>query len=174
MPKYLVQCENCGNKFTTRKTSFKKRVCPACHVESDFEIVEKKPLMNKKKNFDIMCLRCRSVHHVQTIPKQCGCGQRFQQHAENTTLTDVIYNAIIGSDKEKKGYMKVTIARDGMVWWTPEKDEFGDDTDPFIGDSSCIGQSSYQGQIDSMRTDDLRPIYRKSNITTVRKKDYRS
>ena len=173
MPKFTMECVECETRYQTKKP-ISRRKCPQCGIMTTFIEVEKKPVILKGTPFFIMCLRCRRVHNVQSIPKQCSCGQRFQNHAENRTLTDVIFNAIVGSDKEKKGYMKVDVGRDGQVWWTPPKDEFGDDTiDPFIGDSARIRRPDvYTGRGITSR-DDLRPVDRQET-TTVRKKDFRS
>jgi len=168
MPKFLMECIECNSRFKTKEKRF-RRQCPVCKIETTFIEIEKEPVTQKGTPFDIMCLRCRTVRHVQSIPKQCRCGQRFERHSENLTLTDVIYNAIVGSSKDK-GYMRVTVGRDRFVWWTPPKDEFGDDIDPLIGDSKRIGHYSHQNHIDSMRVDDLRPvetttsIFRRRNI----------
>ena len=175
MKKTVIECKNCKKKCKTDQPQIVIRFCKGCNQETEFELVKKKqPVIQKGKVFDFMCLRCRTVRHGPVIPKSCGCGQRFQQHAENTTLTDVLYNMIVGSDDKQKGYMKVSVGRDGQVWWTPLKDEFGDDVDPLIGDSEKLNSSSYQGQGDISRDrDDLRPVYRQTT-TTQRKKDFRS
>jgi len=108
-----------------------------------------------------MCRRCQRVHHVQSnnIPKQCSCGQQFQNHSENATITDVIYNIIVGSLKEK-GYLIVDAnpKYGGMVWWTPaSRDE--DIGETFIGDMARIRETDiYTGQGIESR-DDLRPVH---------------
>lgn len=157
MTKTVIRCTRCGRKYKTVHPEIIIRFCKACGQETEFEPVIKNPVTLKGVPYDIMCLRCRTVRHVLTIPKTCRCGQRFQNHAENSTLTDVLYNFFVGSDKEK-GYMRVNVNPfDGSVWWTPPKDEYGDDIDPLIGDSKRTGHYSHQGRIDSMRTDDLQP-----------------
>lgn len=173
MTKYIMECVECKVRYKTKKKKW-KRYCPECKCETTFSEVTKTPVANKHAPFDFICLSCRTVRHGPPIPKQCSCGQRFQQHAENTTLADVLYNMIVGSSSKEKGYLLVTVGRDGFIWWTPPKDEYGDNIDPFLGDSKRTGHFSHEDHIGSMRTDDLRLVHPQTTTIISRKKDFRS
>lgn len=169
MSKVKTRCTDCGKIYKTGHPEIKMRFCKNCNHETEFELVTEKPVTRKNTPFDIMCLRCQTVYHVQSIPKRCGCGQRFQRHAENTTLTDVIYNIIVGTDKTEKGYMKVTVGRDGQVWWTPEKDAPGDGF-PFIGDAQRTSHYSNRGEtIDELLHQGIPSGYPSPPVTEIRK-----
>ena len=169
--KVKMQCTRCGWQIKSPHPEIVIKFCKGCKQETEYERYEKKPVINKRQMFDIQCLRCDTVRHAPPIPKQCSCGQRFQNHAENQTLTDVIYNMIVGSEKDK-GYRVVTVGRDGMVWWTPTKDSFGDDNDfPCLGDNMRTSQSSYYGQDSSMRND-IMPVPVEATASIFRRKRF--
>lgn len=160
-----MQCLECETIYVTRKP-ITRRYCPRCGVLRDF-IEIKQPVVKRGVPFVIMCLKCQKIHRIQSIPRQCpSCGQHFESHAEGRTLTDVIYNAIIGSSNVK-GYMRVDIARDGTVWWTVPRDSQDTDDDPYLGHR--VSQSSYTGPGETMR-DNLRPI----TTATTQKRNIRS
>ncbi len=159
MPKFLMECRECKNRFKT-KMEKNSRVCPVCKIETTFERVEKPvKTLGKKDSFHIMCCRCQTrFHNIRSIPKKCPeCEHPFKHHSENTTITDVIYNIITGSDSKDKGYLKVEINRDGFCWWVGDKDTYDDETScPFIGDA--LPMSGYQPGLEDLVLDDLRPV----------------
>lgn len=163
MPKFLMECGECKNRFKTKKPHT-RRICPVCKIETDFEIVEKPvKTLGKKDSFHIMCCRCQTRFYIKNgiLPKKCPeCKHPFKHHSENITLTDVIYNIITGSDSKDKGFLRVEIGQDGFAWWKGNKDAYDDEVCPFIGDAMSPSQGGFQGEpgLEVLILDDLRPV----------------
>jgi len=88
------------------------------------------------------------------------CKHPFKHHSENITLTDVIYNFIVGDESKEKGYLRVEVAKDGTVWWKGDKDAYNDKVCPFIGASARVSQNGYRAEpvLDAHLQDDLKQI----------------
>ena len=74
-------------------------------------------MSNKNERKRIMCANsmCNIYLSVLEIPKECpNCHQSFNRHAENETVTDVIYNLIVR--RTDKGYIDC----DPYGWTTGE------------------------------------------------------
>lgn len=170
MSKVKMQCTNCGNRIKTDHPEIVIRFCKGCGSKTEFTIFEKtkKPVVSRQKIFIVMCLHCG---RVQAISKSCcWCGQRFNRRSEEETITDVILNILTGSSDRELGYLRVTVCHiTGMPWWTAPKDSQYSD-DPFLEHLKKQGSSSYQGQGQSMRSDDLRPVETTTSTSSIIRK----
>jgi hypothetical protein len=170
MTTFIIKCNDCGQHFKTKNPK-PFRYCPVCKEETPFTLMERPPLLSKGKPCDILCCRCQRLRHLPdgVIPPKCPeCGHPFNHHAGNTSLIDVIYNRIVGSDDENKGYVKVDIARDGTIWWKPDKDSDPELVSPFLGD---MERSGYPVVVYGNQNNDLTPLRGKNQ--TTRRKDFR-
>jgi len=168
--KTIMQCTNCQRKYKVDNPSIIIRHCKGCNQETEFERFKKetpKPFISKQKTFTVMCTYCQ---RVQTISKQCcWCGQRFNRRGEAETITDIILNILTGGGDKGLGYIRVTVDKFGMPWWTAPKDS-SDYDDPFLANVGKQGSSSYQGQGEFARSDDITPVQYQQATTTGKRR----
>jgi predicted nucleic acid-binding Zn-ribbon protein len=159
MSKVKIQCTNCGKQYKTEHPEIVIRFCKNCNQEIEFELVTKKPVADKRAPVDVLCRHCEWQTHFPTgkISSECPhCHQKGIRPAESETITDTILRMLTGGNDKEKWFLKIQVGKDGVPWWTVPKDSFGDDIDPFIGDSKKLSSSSYQGEF--TRSDNIKPV----------------